>query len=59
MRAPAFGELVAEGVLASLDGVDAGASDSPWIEAFDPGRFDGDETFEIVEGMSVDGRVGE
>ncbi|WP_144799493.1 NAD(P)/FAD-dependent oxidoreductase [Halorubrum depositum] len=59
MRAPAVGELVAEGVLASLDGVDAEAPESPWIEAFDPDRFDGDETFEITEGMSVEERAGE
>ncbi|MFC7323814.1 NAD(P)/FAD-dependent oxidoreductase [Halorubrum rutilum] len=59
MRAPAVGELVAEGVLASLDGTGADAPESPWIGAFDPDRFDGDETFEIAEGMSVEGRVGE
>ena len=56
MRAPAIGELLAEGVLASLTGVSAGRADSPWIDAFDPNRFDGDETFEIVEGMSVERR---
>ncbi|WP_435072990.1 NAD(P)/FAD-dependent oxidoreductase [Halorubrum sp. HHNYT27] len=59
MRAPAMGEHVAEGVLASLDGVGPGADESPWIEAFDPDRFDGDESFEITEGMSVEGRSGE
>ena len=53
MRAPAIGELVAEGVLASLDEVDATPPTSPWIDAFDPTRFDGNETFEIVEGMTV------
>ena len=54
MRAPAMGELVAEGVIASLDGV---VSDgSPWIDAFDPTRFDGDETFEIAEGMAIRSR---
>jgi glycine/D-amino acid oxidase-like deaminating enzyme len=57
MRAPAMGEHVAEGVLASLDGATAGPPESPWIESFDPDRFDGDETFEITEGMSVDGRT--
>jgi glycine/D-amino acid oxidase-like deaminating enzyme len=57
MRAPAVGEHVAEGVLASLDGATAGPPESPWIESFDPDRFDGDETFEITEGMSVDGRT--
>jgi len=46
-------------VLASLDGVEAGTEKSPWIEAFDPDRFDGDESFEITEGMSVEGRSGE
>ena len=56
MRAPAIGELLAEGVLASLDGVAAESADSPWIDAFAPDRFDGDETFEIVEGMSVERR---
>ncbi|WP_280587249.1 FAD-dependent oxidoreductase [Halorubrum sp. Boch-26] len=59
MRAPAVGELVAEGVLASLDGTDADAPESPWIGPFDPDRFDGDEAFEITEGMSVEARVGE
>jgi len=44
MRAPATGRLVAECV---LDG-----ADSP----FPPGRFDGDEEFEIVEGMLVENR---
>jgi len=59
MRAPAIGELVADGVLASLDGTGAADPEWPWIDAFDPDRFDGDETFEITEGMSVEGRVGE
>ena len=58
MRAPAVGELVAEGVLASLDGGDADAPDSPWVEPFDPDRFDGNESFEITEGMSVEARAG-
>ncbi|WP_017342673.1 FAD-binding oxidoreductase [Halorubrum sp. T3] len=57
MRAPAIGETVAEGVLASLAGVGFGDPDSPWIGAFDPGRFDGDEEFEIVEGMSLSTRT--
>jgi sarcosine oxidase subunit beta len=43
MRAPAVGERLAEEVLGG-DGIDA----------FDPRRFDGDETFEIVEGMALD-----
>jgi len=59
MRAPAVGELVAEGVLASLGGTDADAPESPWIEPFDPDRFDGTESFEISEGMSVESRAGE
>ena len=57
MRAPAIGETVAEGVLASLGGVAFDASDSPWIGAFDPERFDGDEAFEITEGMSLSNRT--
>ncbi|WP_096393551.1 FAD-binding oxidoreductase [Halorubrum trapanicum] len=57
MRAPAIGETVAEGVLASLAGVAVGDSDSPWIGAFDPERFDGDEEFEIAEGMSLSTRT--
>ncbi|WP_435095894.1 NAD(P)/FAD-dependent oxidoreductase [Halorubrum sp. N11] len=59
MRAPAVGELVAEGVLASLDGIEAREPASPWIDAFDPDRFDGDEEFDIAEGMSVERRSGE
>ncbi len=59
MRAPAFGEHVAEGVLASVSGEPSETTASPWIDAFDPDRFDGDETFEIVEGMSVKRRRGE
>jgi len=43
MRAPAVGEALAEQVLGG-DG----------IEAFDPARFDGDEQFEIVEGMTLE-----
>ncbi|WP_123538739.1 NAD(P)/FAD-dependent oxidoreductase [Halosimplex salinum] len=42
MRAPALGERVAAEILGG-DGV----------EAFDPRRFDGDEEFEVVEGMTV------
>jgi glycine/D-amino acid oxidase-like deaminating enzyme len=57
MRAPAIGETVAEGVLASLGGVAFEADDSPWIGAFDPERFDGDEAFEITEGMSLSNRT--
>jgi sarcosine oxidase subunit beta len=43
MRAPATAEVVAEQILGG-DGV----------PAFDPDRFDGDEEFEIVEGMAVE-----
>ncbi|MXV61003.1 FAD-dependent oxidoreductase [Natronorubrum sp. JWXQ-INN-674] len=43
MRSPAIGQRLAEQVLGG-DGIDA----------FDPTRFDGDETFEIVAGMSID-----
>ena len=57
MRAPAIGETVAEGVLASLAGVAFDDRDSPWIGAFDPARFDGDEEFEIAEGMSLSERT--
>ncbi|SMO68064.1 NAD(P)/FAD-dependent oxidoreductase [Halorubrum cibi] len=56
MRAPATGEILAEGTLASLSGAAVDDPDSPWIEAFDPNRFEGDETFEIEEGMSVSNR---
>jgi glycine/D-amino acid oxidase-like deaminating enzyme len=42
MRAPALGERIARGV-----------HDGDWLRPFDPGRFDGDESFEIVEGMVV------
>ena len=59
MRAPAVGEVVAEGLLASLAGVARDAPESPWIRAFDPTRFDGDETFEIAEGMSLSSRTDE
>lgn len=41
MRAPAIGELLVEEVLGNTAGV----------ASFDPSRFDGDEDFEIVEGM--------
>jgi len=43
MRAPATGESIAAGIRG-----DGG------IESFQPTRFDGDEDFEIVEGMAVD-----
>ncbi|QZP39142.1 FAD-binding oxidoreductase [Halobaculum magnesiiphilum] len=44
MRAPATGEAIAEQVLGEGGG----------IAQFDPGRFDGDEEFEISEGMAVE-----
>ncbi|WP_455449937.1 NAD(P)/FAD-dependent oxidoreductase [Natrinema thermotolerans] len=43
MRAPAIGQRLAAEILGS-DGIDA----------FDPTRFDGDEEFEIAEGMSTE-----
>ncbi|MFW6376335.1 MAG: FAD-dependent oxidoreductase, partial [archaeon] len=42
-RAPAIGERVALEILGG-DG----------IQAYDPTRFDGDEDFEIVEGMAIE-----
>ncbi|OYR65482.1 hypothetical protein DJ71_22380, partial [Halorubrum sp. E3] len=59
MRAPAIGEAVAEGVLASRSGIPFDDPESPWIGAFDPERFDGDEEFEIAEGMSLSTRTDE
>ncbi|MFB6205672.1 MAG: NAD(P)/FAD-dependent oxidoreductase [Haloglomus sp.] len=43
MRAPALGERLARGV-----------SEGAWLDPFDPARFDGDESFDIVEGMVVE-----
>jgi glycine/D-amino acid oxidase-like deaminating enzyme len=43
MRAPATAELAARSVL---------GGNAP--EPFDPGRFDGSETFEVVEGMTLE-----
>jgi len=43
MRAPALGERLAEQVL-------GGSA----IDPFDPNRFEGDESFEVVEGMTVE-----
>ena len=57
MRAPATGEVLAEGVLASIAGGAVDDPEAPWIGAFDPTRFDGDETFEIAEGMSLSTRT--
>jgi glycine/D-amino acid oxidase-like deaminating enzyme len=44
MRAPATGEAIARQVLGTSEG----------IPQFDPARFDGDEEFEVSEGMAVD-----
>lgn len=50
MRAPALGEAVALGM---IDGkTEDWAGDA--LDAFDPGRFDGDEEFPVVEGMTVE-----
>ncbi|KAB1189157.1 MULTISPECIES: FAD-binding oxidoreductase [Haloferax] len=46
MWAPAMGELVAGEVL--------GDPDSSVPDPFDPRRFDGDESFAVVDGMTVD-----
>ncbi|MFC7235782.1 NAD(P)/FAD-dependent oxidoreductase [Halosegnis marinus] len=46
MRAPAVAERLAAQVLGEGEG----------IQGFDPRRFDGDEQFEIVEGMDVERR---
>ncbi|WP_226005270.1 NAD(P)/FAD-dependent oxidoreductase [Natrinema salinisoli] len=43
MRAPAIGQRVAEEILGGSG-----------IDAFDPLRFDGDESFDVVEGMALD-----
>lgn len=43
MRAPGTAEAAVDAVL-----------DGREIESFDPNRFDGDEEFEIVEGMAID-----
>jgi len=48
MRAPALGERIGEQVLGD-DGIDA----------YDPDRFDGDEDFDVVEGMTLDEQQGE
>lgn len=45
MRAPAIGEAVAD--------LATGRETIAGIERFDPDRFDGDESFRIVEGMAV------
>jgi len=45
MRSPALGEAVAEWILEGDGGI---------VEGFDPRRFDGDEEFRVVEGMTLD-----
>lgn len=46
MRAPGTGEAVAAALL---------AGETATVDAYDPTRFDGDETVEVREGMVVDG----
>jgi sarcosine oxidase subunit beta len=43
MRSPALGERIAEQVLGGSG-----------VEAYDPDRFDGDEEFDVVEGMTLE-----
>lgn len=45
MRSPALGAAVAEWILEGEGGI---------VEGFDPRRFDGDEEFRVVEGMTLD-----
>ncbi|SEW03967.1 NAD(P)/FAD-dependent oxidoreductase [Natrinema salifodinae] len=47
MRAPAIGQRLAEEIV-------SGPESEAGIEAFDPTRFDGDEEFAVVEGMTLD-----
>jgi glycine/D-amino acid oxidase-like deaminating enzyme len=49
MRAPALGERVA----GAMTG-ERGPENDDVLRAFDPTRFDGDEEFDVVEGMTVD-----
>jgi len=51
MRAPAFAERLALRILGEDE------TDERWVEAFDPARFDGDEPFDIVEGMLPEERA--
>jgi len=55
MRAPAVGTAIAQGICSQL--AEESISE-PWVrdvlDAFDPGRFDGDEDFAVVEGMAFD-----
>jgi glycine/D-amino acid oxidase-like deaminating enzyme len=43
MRAPAIGRRLAAEILGG-----------PGIDAFDPTRFDGDERFDVAEGLALD-----
>jgi sarcosine oxidase subunit beta len=52
MRAPALGEAVAREIREGEDGADGWIGEA--LDAFDPSRFDGDEAFSVVEGMTVD-----
>lgn len=45
MRSPTLGKAIAEAIITG--------GDAP-ISAFDPGRFDGDEEFTVVQGMRLD-----
>jgi len=45
MRSPAMGERVAAQMLGDNDGS---------VAHYDPGRFDGDEEFDVIEGMALD-----
>jgi glycine/D-amino acid oxidase-like deaminating enzyme len=49
MRAPALGERVAGAMVG-----ERGPENDDVLRAFDPTRFDGDEAFDVVEGMTVD-----
>lgn len=49
MRAPALGEAIASAICENVD-----RSWDEVLSAFDPRRFDGDESFPVIEGMTVD-----
>ena len=53
MRSPAIGRRLADEI---LDGetLDGESSDGNGIDAFDPTRFDGDEAFDVREGMAIE-----
>ena len=55
MRAPALGAAVARDIRERVDGsTDSDDWVSDALDAFDPNRFDGDEEFAVVEGMTVE-----